>query len=404
MIDDYVDKVMLYNSLKSNFHKFKNKNSDLDVKEEKITDLFNDSNYSLKEDYDYLKSFEFIASVIDKIDNEELIKCNYEDYSDFLSDIIPCFLVSGDNNDIEFLANFFNYINRVPKTAQFKIHELPNAYKMISLYKYIEPETIDILGDDVCRKIVFNNQFIDVKYNDSDIKKRLEKAVFVMSKAHEITHSSIPYFDDINYENITIRRYNNVDSRSLTAGIDTNTCFKLDANDNDYLIYSLLSNNGLLVEILENGVMCGRITATLYYNVLILNGIRNVKNEYASSSLEESNTNKNIIKTVELMANKLIELTKDSECPIDHVCCNMAGILESNEFWQDRPLIDIIQTPIDTLNDDYKRFKELFRDHPEYLSQIDIDSSESNYGQSPFTTDFGSYPLVLIASRKGKNL
>jgi len=403
LVEEYVDKINHYNTINASFQKFKNEHTVISSNEH-ITNLFNDSNFELKSEYEYLNNIEFVAKVVDRVVNDEHVPCCINKHTEFLSNIIPCLLVSGDDKDLEFITNFFNYVTLMPNKTEFKIHELSNAYKMISLYKYVDSETIDILGDEVCRKIVFNNQFIDSKYNDESIRKRLEKAVFAMSKAHDITHSSIPYFSDIKHKNITIRRYNNVDPRVLTSGIDTNTCFKLDGNDNDFMFYSVLSSNGLLIEVLEDDVLCGRITATLYYNVLILNGIRNKKNEYIAASLEERESNKNIIDAIEIMANKLIELTKDSECPIDHVCSNMAGILESNEFWQDKPIIDIISTPIDTLNEDYKHFKGLFKEYPDYLSQININSNESNYNKSPFTTDFGSYPLVLVASREGKEL
>ena len=404
LVEEYTDKVNWYNTINSDFHKFKNEKTGLDAHEQQITNLFNDANFELNGNYDYLNNLDFVARIIDKIDNDEFITSNYDEFSDFLSDIIPCLLVSGDNQDLEFISNFFNYITRVPKNTEFKIHELSTAYKIISLYKYIDEETIDVLGDEVCRKLVFNNQFIDSKFNDEDIRKRLEKAVFSMSKAHDITHSSIPYFEDIKHNNITLRRYNNADSRVLTSGIDTNTCFKLDANDNDFILYSILSSNGLLIEILNDGVLCGRITATLFYNVLVLNGIRNVKNEYISSNLEEKEINKNIVEAVEILADKLIELTKSGNCPIDHVCCNMAGILESNEFWQNKPIVTVLNTPIDTFSEDFEHFKSLFKEHPEYLSQIKLNSNESYYMSAPFTTDFGSYPLVLIKSREGKNL
>lgn len=403
LVREYYIKLDKYAHINASFQKFKNSKTGLSASSQRITNLFNDSNFEVDEKYEYL-NIDFVARLIDKINNSEIITCCTNNYKDFLTDIIPCLFVSGDDKDLEFISNFFNYITLIPKNVEFKIHELSTAYKMISLYKYVDSETLDILGDEVCRKLVFNNQFIDSKYNDEDIKKRLEKAVFAMSKAHDITHSSIPYFKDIKYKNITVRRYNNVDPRVLTSGIDTNTCFKLDGNDNDFILYSILSNNGLLIEILNNNNLCARITASLYYNVLIFNGIRNVKNEYVSASLEDKELNKNIIEAVEILAHKLIDLTKDSECPIDHVCSNMAGILESNEFWQDKPIIDIISTPIDTLNEDYKHFKDLFKNHPDYLTQIDINSTSSNYSSSPFTTDFGSYSLVLIASREGKEL
>lgn len=402
----YKNLVREYFKLRADFFKYIKLNNQFQHSNIQKSSVFKDDYYELNDDYGYLYNLRFVANVIDNISCEDAVNVSLNDeIKEFLFRIIPCFMVSGDSIDVAFLSDLFGIINRLPKSEKFSICELSNAYKLVSLYKSIDETALNILGEDVCKKLVFNNQFIDKKNNEELIKQRLEKAVYALSKAYEIKKSSIPYFDDIKYNNITLQRYNNVDPSIFTSGIDTNTCFKLDGNDNDYLLYSMLSDNGLVIRILEDGVMCGRITAHLYYNLLIINGIRNNKNEYKSSSSDDYKRNQDIIKAVELLADKLIADTKDAECPIDFVCTNMAGILESHMFWEDNEIISVnINNPIDTYNDDFARFLKLFEDRPEYLSQIDVNSTESYWSKAPFTTDFGSYPLVLIKAREGKTL
>ncbi len=405
-IEHYRSMVKEYYELKKNFFKYIKLNQQFQNNNIQRNSLFRDDYYELNGDYGYLCNLTFVANVIDHISCVEPTKFWLTDeIKEFLYRIIPCFLVSGDNIDVDFLSNFFGIINRLPKTEKFSICELSNVYKLVSLYKYIDETSLNILGEEVCKKLVFNNQFIEKKNDESLIKQRLEKAVYALNKAYDINKSSIPYFDDIKYNNITLQRYNNVDPSIFTSGIDTNTCFKLDGNDNDYLLYSMLSANGLVIRILEDGVMCGRITAHLYYNLLIINGIRNIKNEYRSSSSDDYKRNQDIIKAVELLADRLIDETKDAECPIDFVCTNMAGILESHMFWEENEIVCVnIKNPIDTYNDDFIQFKKLFENRPEYLSQVSVTSTESYWDKSPFTTDFGSYPLVLIKAREGKSL
>ena len=130
-------------------------------------------------------------------------------YNSFLSDIIPCYLVSGTNVDISFLCDFIDNIEKYPKNYIFKISELSSIHKLVTLYKYVDENILNILGEDVCKKLVFKDQFIDKPKDDETIIKRLEKAVFTMSKALELTHSSIPYFDDVVVGDITLQRYNN---------------------------------------------------------------------------------------------------------------------------------------------------------------------------------------------------
>ena len=77
---------------------------------------------------------------------------------------------------------------------------------------------------------------------------------------------------------------------------------------------------------------------------------------------------------IKILAQRLIDLTTNNNCPIDFVCTNMAGILESHQFWEDKEQIPehIITNPIDTYNDDFAHFISLFNEHSEYLSQINI--------------------------------
>lgn len=402
----YKNLVKEYRRLKIDFFKYIKINNQFKDNNIPKNPLFKDDYYELNDDYGYLCNLQFVANVIDNISCEDTNKFYLNDkIKEFMFCVIPCFMVSGDSVDIDFLSNLFNIINRLPKSENFSICELSNAYKLVSLYKYIDETALNILGEEVCKKLVFNNQFIDKKNDETLIKQRLEKAVYALSKAYDANKSSIPYFSDIKYNNITLQRYSNIDPSILTSGIDTNTCFKLDGNDNDYLLYSMLSDNGLVIKILEDGVMCGRITAHLYYNLLIINGIRNIKNEYRASSSEEYKRNQDIVKAVELLADKLIEKTKNNKCPIDFVCTNMAGILESHMFWEENEIIYLgIKNPIDTYNDDFIKFLKLFENRPEYLSQINLNSTEYYGNKAPFTTDFGSYPLVLIKAREGKHL
>ena len=56
---------------------------------------------------------------------------------------------------------------------------------------------------------------------------------------------------------------------------------------------------------------------------------------------------------------------------------------------------------MDTYNDDFEEFRRLY-DNKEQLFQ-EIPLYEKGCKQ-PFTTDFGHYPLVMIAKRENKNL
>lgn len=309
-----------------------------------------------------------------------------------------------DGGDVTLIADIINSIDSINSgklAKSFTINDLPKIVKMANIHKYNNDFMGSILSDEVVEKIINNNQFIQGPNTPEAIKDRLNKALALMIKAHDIDHSAIPYFKPVKYKNITLKRYLNDDPRILTSGIDSNTCFKINGNDNDYLFYSVASKNGLVIEILCDNIMCGRATAHLFCNVLMINGLRTSNNEYQSSTLDDSEKNRNMLRALEILAYKLIQDTSHSNCPIDYVICNKAGILESSEFDGAYELIDdqlLRRHIIDTYSDDYQDFINNFK---QYLIQAPYADS---YEDCPFTTDFGHFPVFLIASRDNRRL
>lgn len=370
---------------------------------------FTDDNYSLR-NYDYLMNFSVIADILSKVDRNA-IKEMYNDKSIYEKlralfageSFMSCILISGQ--EIETASNLINNINSVCKgnlRDNFNMNRLPDIAKRANLYQFIDDFTLAILGEEVAEKIVYSFQFLQGKNTPDKIRERLNKAVDIMIKAEEINKSGVPYFDDIYYGDICLSRYNNNDPEILTSGIDSNTCFKISANDNDYLFYAVLNKNGLVIRAFDKNKMCGRITAHTMDNVLMLNGVRTIENEYQASSLEKLERNNDMIEAIKILADELIKLTSDSNCPIDFVVSNKAGILEAPEYNDTFPLTDetLFINPIDSYGEDFDEFAAMFKDKG-YLQQV-----PHYFGGrvAPFTTDFGSYPVVLVAARDGKQL
>ena len=95
--------------------------------------------------------------------------------------------------------------------------------------------------------------------------------------------------------------------------------------------------------------------------------------------------------------NEIIHIAHTNGDEIDYVVCNKAGILESSYFNNCYDIIPehIAEQPIDIYNDDWQDFISL----PKYLLK------QSNRGDKiPFTTDYGHYPALLIASYDNQQL
>ena len=134
----------------------------------------------------------------------------------------------------------------------------------------------------------------------------------------------------------------------------------------------------------------------------MINGVRVIGNEYQPSSYEKFQRNNDMIEALKILSNKLVEMTTDSNCPIDYVVSNKSGILESAEYNDLFPLVDenLFVNPFDSYDDDFKEFAEMFREKG-YLQEVPYYSGGR---VAPFTTDFGHYPIVLITSRDGMPL
>ncbi len=373
--------------------------------------LFTDDNYELN-NMDYLIEFEKYAKLIEGIDVNSLNKLlNDRVALDklkklFINDgLISCFIC--DNNDVSLLCdiiNRFSLINKGTLVNDFTMNRLSGIFRRAESCKYIDDFTLALLGEEVAEKIVYNIQFLQGKNTPDKISLRLRKATDLMLRAEKIDTSGVPYFDSIEYNGLSINRYNNNDSKILTSGIDSNTCFKICANDNDYLFYSILNKNGIVAYFEENGQLCGRITAHVRNNCLMINGIRNVENEYGANSLEQKERNDKIIEVVKAFGEKMIELSSDSNCPIDFVISNKSGILESNDYDRSFGWVDemLFTQYVDTYNDDFEEFRKTYDGVEQFFQEVP--HFEGRGEKQPFTTDFGHYPLVMIAKREGKNL
>lgn len=373
--------------------------------------LFTDDNYSLS-DKSFLNKYGECINFVNGIDKAAIdyIMRN-KDVFDKLKNLLinegllSCFLCDS-SSDFNILCNVINNLRYMIKNhshSDLHISNFSNIVKDCELCKYIDDFTLALLGQNVAGKIVYNQQFLQNGNDPINISTRLRKATDLMIRANDVRNSAVPYFEPIEYEGVKLIRYNNNDPQILTSGIDSNTCFKIDANDNDYLFYSILNKNGCVLYFEEDGKLCGRITAHLKNNCLMINGIRNIDNEYSADSLDKKRRNDKFLKLVEMFADKMIEESSNSNCPIDFVIANKSGILEASDYNDRYQLVEnrIFRQYLDVDNDDFSEFSHMYDGKEQFLKQAPYYSGGID---EAFTTDFGHYSLVLIKSRDNKYL
>lgn len=366
--------------------------------------LFDDDNYKLKNVGDIL-DIEILFGILKHIDcekvdnyNEELI--SYIKKVVFNEGLLASVMKYHSNIDIANIINGVGTIKDFEKIKNIKKLDLEYLLKQTKLYNIADDFTVSILGFNTANKLINNRQFLQHNSRE-DIKRRLDKAVDLMVRSIDKNTSSIPYNIHIEEGSISIERYKNNDPEILISGIDTNTCFRLDGNDNDFVFYSILNKNAAVLKIFDQEQFIGRASIFRQANVLFINGIRTVDEKDENISKEKIERNKNIFRCLEKFGKQMINDTENTDLPIDFVVCNKAGILESSYFKNAYYMVPeyLVEQPLDIYNEDWEEFIHTYDNCKEnYFMQV------KEGERVPFTTDFGHYPALLIASRNDRLL
>lgn len=350
------------------------------------------SNYKLFRD---CKSYPVAKALVYKITEDE-IKENDPIVDLFIKNklLTKLFMVSHDeaDNDVDKLLTIIDNLNVYCEKFGIKnvsIADLEKIIKYTSLYGYLEDETEQvILGNEVLRKLVFGETFI-YKKNKETRTKRLNKAVKLLVDDMAIIDSTIPYVSVRG--KYTVERYNNTDPNAITCGIDTDACVRLDAPDNDFLIYSLKSKNGIIVKITdENGNFVGRINGFRNGNILYFNQARTIYDVHFQPLKKTNEEQREIREYIEEFSRKIIEESSKTSEPIEHVV-----IVKAYDYADDEEKKNVnkalVYDPISSDTADYESFRRdpLLRDP----------------SRKSFRTDYETnLDLILLASREGTKL
>lgn len=351
-----------------------------------------------------------IKSAIDAIDKNKITIMSEEGFKALKKFLIEdgfLWAFVADNIDLNTFAkivNNFDSILACCNESEISIDNLQEIIKKANLYDYANDLIIGLVGLDITAKVINYNQFAETAETDEMIQKRLRKLVDLAVRSEYVDTSSLPYRCNVrSASGYKLLRYKNNDPQVFTSGVDTKTCFFISVNENDFFFYSLLNKNGYVIKVLnEKNELIARASCFRKNNVFMINGIRWKNNKIVADSKEEINAMIQVVNLFELMGKKMIELTKDDECPIDYIVCNKAGILENAVFESRFEQInsDLFREPINIYSDDWDDFIHMYDNCPEQMLQ----EVTSNDGRS-FTTDFGNhYPALLLHSRNNIEL
>lgn len=265
--------------------------------------------------------------------------------------------------------------------ADFK--ELLLAHEMS---EYINATELAVLGKEVAEKIY---KYTD--YTDSETEEVISMATELVAQMVKKNKSTIPYVNGqtMNYK---YSLYDSQDETLLLAGINTDACFKVDGNDNDFLHYCALDKNGFVIKITDyDGNFIARASGFRNGNCVFINQLRTIydrggygyKGNYTSEKDE-------IIETFKKVCGDIVSISQKNEKEIDKIDYVFVTQSYSLREYPSNVSCDVENeigdNPMDYNSKDWLQFIQ--------------NTKNLQDGRENFETDYGSYSLICMASIK----
>lgn len=282
-------------------------------------------------------------------------------------------------NNIPFLLEFASIYN-------FKESEFEDFIWLNDVSNYMDSLSLAILGPDLLKRLQE-----DKNYTSDEMRDIIKKACYLVSHMSKKESSTIPYVSgDTSRFHYSI--YDSKDNTLLLSGINTESCFKINNTDNDFLFYTALDKNGFVIKITDfSGKFIARASGFRNGNFVYLNQLRTIydkgNNELANIPSIEV---KEIINALKAACQDIISTSNnnpDDLLGIDAVFITQSYILKDYQGQIiNKDLIG--EQPMDNESEDWQRFIN----NTQHLREC----QKENH----FTTDFSNYPILCIASSK----
>ncbi len=317
-------------------------------------------------------------SDIDKIYYDDLDKIYYDDL-----DKEVLFNLINNTKEIVRLAAFFNY--------DLNVYE--NVMKLSELSECASEESIAILGKNIISELCENRQ-----YTNDNAKEIIEMAKSLVCQMVKRDKSTVPYISG-KLGNYKYCMYDSQDVDILLSGINTNSCFRIDGNDHDFLHYCVLDKNGFVIKIVnEYDNFIAKASGFRNGNGVYINQLRTIYDSggYGYEGNSESEK-KAIIETFKKACRDIVEISQNNPFEhdkIDFVLVTSSYALENEESNVSVEVENKIgDTPMDNKSSDWFDFIHNTANLQEIFDGGDV-----------FSTDYGKYSLICVASSKEINI
>lgn len=283
-----------------------------------------------------------------------------------------------------------NLIKNIDRVTDFISNKNDLSFtKLMEINKVIsvsDSKTIAILGKEIIEKLCSNKRYTN--NNEKEIVQIAKDLYCQMIKKNERT---VPYING-NYNGYNYFMYDSQDETLLISGINTDSCFRVNSINNDFMHYCALDKNGFIIKIVnEEGDFIARASGFRNGNCVFINQLRTIYDIAGLSCDNKFDNEKNeIINTFKKACSDIVSISQnnlDEEIKIDYVFVTKSYILDKEISNVSSEVCSYIgTTPMDMASLDWMKFV----DNTKNLKEVD--------DIIPFTTDYGEYPLICVAS------
>lgn len=302
-----------------------------------------------------------------------------------------------DEIEVDYVTRLIKNMKDITQISkEFKI-DISN-YKELNLLNTIsecaDSKSIAILGYEIIEKLCKSLDY--TSEGETIIVSMAEELVCNMVLRNK---STVPYVSG-GVKNYKYSIYDSQDETVLLSGINTDSCFRVNGNDNDLLHYCCLDKNGFVIKITDNfDNFIARVSGFRNGNYIYLNQLRTIYdrcgNHYKGV---DTNEKEEIIGTFKKACQEIIDTSNNNINETDKI--DFAFVTKSYIMSEYEESIEVSNKvygkiggfPVDNESEDWKQFVNNTNNLEE--------SKEKGY----LNTDYDEYSLICIASRKGKTL
>lgn len=301
-------------------------------------------------------------------------------------------LALSDKKILKVIDNSLDIV-KLSKLFDYDLSNIEDVYFLSNFCECTDDRALAILSKDIVVKLCNY-----LNYTDGNTSSILTAAMELVCQMAKKNKSTVPYVSG-KTDNYLYSVYDSRDDTILTSGIDTNACFKIGGNDNDFFHYCALDKNGVVIKITDYlGNFIGRAAGFRNGNVVYFNQLRTIYDDggggyYGCCKSEKED----IIDIFKKACDDIIETSqknKKEKVKIDFVFVTKSFAFKDYKNVLPRNIEKYIgDFPVEHESEDWINF---------VINTNNLDEVRINYPH--FELDYGHYSIVCVSkSQKYKN-